>query len=174
MSSKNEQKAEDIPIEGPYDLEKIVKISLIIGIIVISGFILYYLLNPEPGFVTFGILNSEKKAENYPTEVSVNEDVEFYIVVENHLNTEFVFEIRIYKGDNETKLSSDGSENADLNYTTDQEILDVGEKWESDKLSIRFSKIGSSQILIAELWEITEDDSSSFYDIIYLRLNITA
>lgn len=174
MSSKNEQKTEDIPIEGPYDLEKIVKISLIIGIIVISGFILYYVLNPEPGFVTFGILNSEKRAENYPTEASVNEDVEFYIVVENHLNAEFMFEIRIYKGDNETKLSSDGSENADLNYTTDQETLDIGEKWESDKLSVHFGKIGSGQILIAELWEIKEDDSSTFYDTVYLRLNITA
>lgn len=44
------------------ELQKVVKISLIIEIVIISRSIIYYLLNPEPGFVTFGILNSEKRA----------------------------------------------------------------------------------------------------------------
>jgi uncharacterized membrane protein len=54
-------------------LEKLLKISLVIGIITVSGFITYFLLNPELGFVTFGILNSEKEAGNYSTTANVGE-----------------------------------------------------------------------------------------------------
>ncbi|KKK92065.1 hypothetical protein LCGC14_2706660 [marine sediment metagenome] len=44
--------------------EVLLKISLIIGILIVSGFIIYYILTPEPGYVTLGILN-EDKLSNY-------------------------------------------------------------------------------------------------------------
>ena len=51
--------------EGKKNLVKITKIIIIVGIILTSFFIIYEILNVEPGFVTLGVLNSEKKAEKY-------------------------------------------------------------------------------------------------------------
>ena len=36
---------------------KIVTISLLAGIIVISSFLIFLIINPEPGFITFSVLN---------------------------------------------------------------------------------------------------------------------
>ena len=71
--------------------EALLKISLIIGIIIISGFIIYYVLTPEPGYVTFGILNENQEAENYPTQAPFNETIFFYLTVENNLEKVFNF-----------------------------------------------------------------------------------
>ncbi|GAH60211.1 unnamed protein product, partial [marine sediment metagenome] len=79
------------------EFDKILKILLIIGIITISGFIIYAFLTPKPGYSYLGILNSEKKAENYPTEAAVNESITFYISVGNYLNRDFSFHIEILK-----------------------------------------------------------------------------
>ena len=51
--------------------------------------------------------------------------------------------------------------------------LNHKDKWISPKLNISFSQIGINQIIIAELWEIT-NTKPEFYNILWLRLNITA
>lgn len=150
--------------------ENIVKISIIIGILIISGFIIYYILTPEPGFVVFGLLNEEKKAENYPTEAYVGENVSIYVSVENYLNRDYTFKVEILKGDNNTALSSSSYENATSYFNTSQTILMIGERWISEMLNISFMIPGSNQIIIAVLWEII--DEPSFFDILWLRLNI--
>lgn len=150
--------------------ENVVKISIIIGILVVSGFIIYYILTPEPGFVVFGLLNEERKAENYPTEANVGENVSIYVSVENYLNRDFNFKVEILKGDNNTILSSSGYENASSYINTTQTILRTGERWISEMLNISFLVPGSNQIIIAVLWEII--DQPSFFDILWLRLNI--
>ncbi|MCJ7650678.1 MAG: DUF1616 domain-containing protein, partial [Candidatus Lokiarchaeota archaeon] len=100
-------------ISSRLEFEKLLKILLIIGIVVISGFILYYVLKPAPGFISFGVLNSEMKLDDYPTELSEGENASFYVFVENHLNREFTFRLEILTGDNETiKSSTGGSVNA--------------------------------------------------------------
>ncbi|MHA1271867.1 MAG: DUF1616 domain-containing protein [Promethearchaeota archaeon] len=173
MNRQNKNK-EKIELEKSYkDYNKIVKISLILGIVVVSGFIIYYLLNPEPGYVLFGILNEDKKAENYPTVAKANESIYFYITVGNYLGRDFTFHLKILKGDNETKLKPSGAENAYLDFQTENVKLINGENWTSEKLSTSFSEIGDNQILIVELYEITDDGKESFYDILWLRLNIT-
>ena len=58
-----EEKERDKTSKKQFDL--IVKICLVSGIIIISGFIIYYALTPEPGYITFGILNEDREAENY-------------------------------------------------------------------------------------------------------------
>jgi uncharacterized membrane protein len=74
--------------------EKLLKISLILGIIVVSGFIIYFILTPEPGFITFGILNENQEAGNYQTEAAANETVSFFLTVGNFsLNPK---EVQIY------------------------------------------------------------------------------
>jgi len=80
--SSEASKQDDIKLtENKKAFGKIVRISLIIGILMVSGVVIYYILNPEPGYVDFGLLNSNKKAEDYPTEVVANESVEFYVTV---------------------------------------------------------------------------------------------
>ncbi|MFO8017232.1 MAG: DUF1616 domain-containing protein [Promethearchaeia archaeon] len=153
---------------------QIIKISLILGIIVVSGFIIFYIVNPDPGFVGFGILNSEKKAEDYPTNITVGEDVHFYAYVENHLERPFTFIIKVLKDNKETELSSNGSKNADLNFTVKKTTLELENDWTSEQLSISYHKNGTNRLLILELWEVTGEETEEFYDIVYLRFNVTA
>ena len=152
--------------------EKIVITSLILGIIIVTGFITYYLLTPEPGFVVFGILNSEGKAENYPTEANVAENISFYVSVENYLNRDFTFKVEVLKGDNNTILSSTGYENAMSYFNTTQTTKKHGEIWISEMLNVSFSNPGSNQIIITVLWEIIDNSTENFYNILWLRLNI--
>ena len=174
MSEKVRQKE---TVERDLDrlaLDKILKICLIAGIIISSGLIIYYILTPEPGFITFGLLNSDKEAENYPTKATVNTNIEFYALVENHLGSDLTFHLKIYKGDNQTQLSSTGSVNAILNQTSPQITIKNEERKICGKFIISFLQIGSNQTIIVELWQIINGISDSFYDITWLRLNITA
>jgi len=152
--------------------EIILKICLIIGIIIISGFIFYYIFTPEPGYVTFGILNENQKAEDYPTEAAVNESVFFFVTVDNYLNKEFTFRIKIKKGDSNTVLSSNGSTGT-LDSIIGNFTLKNNENWISEKLNVSFSEVGAYQIIITELWKIINEVEEKFYNILWLRLNIT-
>ena len=150
----------------------LLKICLIIGIIVVSGFIIYYIFTPEPGYITFGILNENQEAENYQTEASRNESISFYLTVENKMAAEFSFSIKIKKGNNNTILSSIGS-NGTLEYVVN-DTLNYSNIWISNKLNVSFSQLGTNQIIIAELWQIGNNEVEKFFDILWLRLNITS
>ena len=150
----------------------LLKICLIIGIIVVSGFVIFYIFTPEPGYVTFGILNENQEAENYPIEASINDSVSFYLTVENKLATKFSFSIKIKKGNNNTILSSMGS-NGTLEYEVNN-TLNYSNIWISNKLNVSFSQLGANQIIIAELWKIGSNEIEKFFDILWLRLNITS
>lgn len=154
---------------------RIVGISIFIGIIIVTGFIIYYLLTPEPGFVVFGILNSEGKAEDYPTEAGVGENVFFYTTVDNYLNRDFTFRVEILRGDNDTILSlTEPAKNAESYYNTTEITIKQNERWISDMLNVSFISAGSNQIIIAELWEIIDISSETFNNNLWLRLNITS
>ena len=64
-------------IEHIKSFQKILTVCLLGGIILLSGLILFYILNPEPGYFNIGILNSEKQAEQYPTTAKVREKIVF-------------------------------------------------------------------------------------------------
>ena len=149
----------------------LLKVCLVIGIIIISGFIIYYIFTPEPGYVTFGILNENREAENYPTEVSVNETISFYLTVGNYLDREFNFRFKIKKGNNDTVMSSSGS-NGSLYLTSGNFTLEHNNETIFGDYNISFPEIGVNQIVIAELWQI-KNEVEEFYNIIWLRLNIT-
>ncbi len=151
--------------------EIILKVCLIIGILIVSGFIIFYLITPEPGYVTFGILNENQEAENYPTKASVNETISFYLTVGNYLNREFSFRFKIMKGNNETNLSSSGS-NGTLYRTIGNFTLENNIEQVYGSYNISFSEIGENQIIIAELWQI-KNTVEQFYIILLIRLNIT-
>ena len=157
---------------GAKYFQKLLTVFLFGGIIILSGLIGFYVLNPEPGYFNIGILNSEKKAEQYPTTARVREKIEFYVTVENQLNRNFAFQIRILTGDENTELTSDGSREARLRYIVGNVTLFDGEKWISSKLWISFYKPGQDNKIIIELWEITAENELVFKDILWLRLTI--
>ncbi|MFX0073088.1 MAG: DUF1616 domain-containing protein [Candidatus Hermodarchaeota archaeon] len=152
--------------------QKLLKFSLIFGIIIVSGFITYYLLTPEQGYIGFGILNDDKEAEDYPTTARVNESVDFYITVDNYLDRDFTFKLLVFKGDENTELSSKGSKHANKTFTTVKEKLKPNKEWISEELSVSFAHNGTDQIIIVELWQYYEDNSREFWDIVWLRLTI--
>ena len=154
------------------EFDTLLKICLVIGIVVISGFIIYHAFKPEPGFVTFGILNENQEAENYPTEASQSENISFYLTVENDLDRDFVFNVKVLKGDNNTILSSTGS-NGTFAFMMNGSLKHK-ELWKSSKLNISFPQIGANQIIIAELWQDFESKPEEFFNILWLRLNITS
>jgi uncharacterized membrane protein len=151
----------------------LVKICLIIGIVIISGFIIYHALTPEPGYVTFGLLNEDQEAENYPTNASISEVIFFFVTVDNYLDRDFTFSIQIKKGDDTTTMNPSSGSDGILDFTIGNFTLNHNEKWISEMLNISFSLIGENQIIIVELHEIMKT-KAVFYDILWLRLNITA
>jgi len=168
INKKDEKK--DITISNKH-FEKLLKVCLIIGIVIVSGFIIYYVLTPEPGYATLGILNEEQKAENYPTEATINETISFYLTVGNYLDREFTFRFKIMKGNKHTVMSSSGS-NGSLFLTIGNFTLEPNNERTFGDYNITFSEVGTNQIIIAELWQI-KNEVEEFYNIIYLRLNIT-
>ena len=152
--------------------EKLLTVCLLFGIIVVGVFIIYYIATPEEGFVLFGILNEDQKAENYRTDAVVGENISFFMSVENYLDRDFTFKINVLKGDNNTVLNATGG-NGVLNFTTSEVTLKHGETWMSDNSSISFWEVGENHIIIFELWEVSLP-SDKIYTILWLRLNITA
>jgi len=156
------------------EFDKILKILLITGIIIVSGFTIYAVLTPEPGYWYLGILNSDKKAENYPTNAAVDENITFYISLGNYLNRDFSFHIEILKGNNDTVLGSSlPSINATSFVNSSTIILPHRGVWISNAFNVSFSQTGTNQIIIAELWEIPSVGIRKFCDVVFLRLNIT-
>ncbi len=158
--------------ESNRQFETLLKISLIIGIIIVSGFIIYYLLTPEPGYITSGILNRDKKAENYPTEAKVNESIPFYITVGNYMNRDFSFQIQIKKGNNDTLMGPNIPSNGTLDIIIGNFTLINKENWNSGRINVSFSESGENQRLIVEIWQI-ENKGVEFYSNLFIWLNIT-
>ena len=171
MNSKEERKK---IINSYKEFDKILKILLIIGIVIVSGFIIYAVLTPKPGYWYLGILNSDKKAENYPTNAAVDENITFYISVGNYLNRDFSFHLEILKGNNDTVLGPFPSINATTFVNSSTITLQHREVWISSAFNVSFSQAGTNQTIIAELWEIPSVGIRRFYDVVYVRLNITS
>lgn len=153
-------------------LSKVVTVCLIAGIIIVSGFIIYYILTPEPPYHEFFILNAERKGENYPTEASIGENITFYVGVENHLEKDLTFNVKIFKGNESTDLTKQEDINADLNQTIGNHSIKNGEEWVSSALNISFYEPGNRTI-IAQLYEV-QGIEEKYLNIVYIRLNITA
>jgi uncharacterized membrane protein len=172
MSSKKGSNGELTSSYRQFD--KLLRYALIIGIIIVSGFLLYYLLTPEPGYVSFGILNSEKEAGNYPVSVEVGDNVSFYLIVGNYLGRTFSFRIEVLKS-NITEVSHPSNRLNTLSvFNTSIISLKNQKEWKSDQFNVSFNEAGVNRTIIAELWEVTDEVPGSFYTSLFLRLNVTA
>jgi uncharacterized membrane protein len=153
--------------------DKILKYLLLIGIITLSGFLIYFLLTPEPGYVSYGILNSEKEAGNYPVTVKAGDNVSFYLTVANYLNRQFSFRIEIRKGNSTVISHTSNPLNTQSVLNTSIIILGNHKSWISDLFNISFTQPGVNQTIITELWEIKNGLPGKFFTSLYLRLNVT-
>ncbi|MBY9010630.1 MAG: DUF1616 domain-containing protein [Candidatus Lokiarchaeota archaeon] len=156
------------------EFDKLLKLLLIIGIIVISGFIAYAVFTPRLGYITTGLLNSEKKAENYPTITTTGENVTFYVSVANYLNRDFSFRLEILRGDNNTLIGPAPSVNAYSYVNLSTVNLHHGKDWISSSLNVSFSQPGNNQTIIVEIWEMDGETIKKFWDILTLHLNVTS
>jgi len=166
---KKNNKPSEQDTNNPF--EKLVKISVLIGICVVSGFIIYYGLTPEPGYVYFGLLEDGEELENYTIEAKTGEPINFSVIVANYLRRDYQFRVKVLKGDNNTILYP-GPSNGTLVYTFDNTTLIHGNNWISSTINVSFTQIGSNNIIIVELWEI-KLEIEYFFNILWYRLNIT-
>ena len=174
MSRLNERQHSNKLERNYKEFDKILKLLLIIGIIVISGFIIYAIFTPRPGYITIGLLNSEKKAEDYTTITTTGENVTFYVSVANYLNRDFSFRLEILKGDNNTIFGPAPSVNSYSYVNLSTINLHHGENWISSSLNVSFSQPGDNQSIIVELWEMNGETIKKFWEILTLRLNVTS
>ena len=168
MKSKE---SDDIKIKGKLDFRKLLTFLLILGIIVVSCFIMYNIIKPKSGYITFGILNSEKNAD-FQKECLVGENISLYVFIGNHINRELNFRLEILKGDNNTYLALNQPTNGSSFLNISSHISD-GLDWMSNLINVSFTEPGINKLVIAELWLIKEDSTEYFYNSLYQRLNVT-
>ncbi len=154
------------------NLVKITKIILLIGIILTSCFIIYEIIKVEPGYYTYGLLNSEGYAQDYPTQIKINENVTLYTTVGNFLNEDLTFSIHILKGNYSTWINSESGSNGTLIRKFPNITLQHGNEWISDAQNISFSNTGQNRTIIFELWKI-ENNLEIYLDILTITLNVT-
>ena len=162
---------EDIKIKGKLEFRKLLSLLLIFGITIVSGFIIYNIIKPKSGYITFGILNSDKSTD-FQKECVVGENISLYVFIGNHLNRELNFRLEILRGDNNTYLASNQPTNGSsfLNIST---AIFNGVDWMSNLINISFTEPGINELIIAELWLIRIDYTEYFYNSLYQRLNVT-
>jgi uncharacterized membrane protein len=155
------------------NLEKTTRVILIVGIIIVSSFIIYDITRPNEQFVLFSVLNQDEQLGNYPTQLHIGESITFYFYIENHLQRTAEFNVRMYLG-NETSiiLPTTGIANASLigNYT---QTLENNNNWTTNALSYTFDQVGV-QFIGLELYEKSTNGWQYFENYtLFLRLNIT-
>ncbi len=157
-------------------LEKITKIVLIAGIIIISGAMIYSFTKPEEQDVLFFILNENQELKDFPTNSTVGENVSIYALIENHLGYTENFSVRVYRGNADISINDSigVSENINAAYLYNYTYtLENEQSMISDMINVSFYETGINQSIIIELW-INEDNAWGYYPgyILFLRLSI--
>jgi len=126
---------------------KILSVILIVAILGALAALGYSIVTPESGekFTEFYILGAEGKAENYPKEVVVDEEVGVVVGIINqeHKTMSYRLEVRIEGArNNETELP----------------VLEQGEKWQ-EVVSFTPAETGSNQKVELLLYKGEESES---------------
>jgi len=141
-------------------LEKITKIVLIAGIIIISGAMIYTFTKTEEPDLLFFILNENQELKDYQTNSTVGENVSVYAMIENHLGKTEDFSVRVYRGNSNisTNVSIGVSENINATYLFNYTYTLENEQTKiSDMINVTFYESGPDQKIILELWINTDN-----------------
>jgi hypothetical protein len=166
---------DDIERSNP-QLEKMVKIILIAGILIIIPFIFGVSLRRDPPYTIWGVLNDEMEAGNYPTTIQTNENISLFLFVECHKYGTINVGIRHIVGVNSSlELNSEGTVGGtlvqEINFTAQDAV-----RWESTQINSTIATpLGANEhfIIAFELW-LELNLIWTFHDLLYIRLNTTA
>jgi uncharacterized membrane protein len=148
-------------------------IAVVLALIVVSSILIgYYLISrlPPEGYTTIYMLDSQKKAIDYPELLVINGNEKnntfnIWIVVENHMGTRQSCEV-LQKVTNDSISSFPVKADAKSSYT---KTIDNGEKWET-WATVSINEPGSYWVIF-ELWIYDETGALKFsYN--YCILNI--
>ena len=156
-------------------LEKITKIVLIAGIIVISGAMIYTFTKTEEPDLLFFILNENQELKDYQTNSTVGENVSVYAFIENHLGYTENFSVRVYRGNSNISinLSIGVSENANAAYLFNYTYTIENEQSKiTDMINVPFYEVGLNQTILLELW-INTDNGWEYYPEYILIQNLS-
>jgi uncharacterized membrane protein len=156
------------------NFEHTTRAILILGILIVSGFIIYDVTRPSEQYVLFSVLNQDKELGNYPSRVAVGQKISFYFYVENHLSDQMEFNVKIYLGNNSSSINPKvGVINALFlgNYS---KMVAEGQNWTSSQIDYQFQQVGS-QFIGLELWQ-QQDGEWKYVEnhTLVLRINVTA
>jgi uncharacterized membrane protein len=131
-------------------------VSVLIALILVSILVAsYYVLlkPPQKGYMTIYLLDSQKKALNYPELLLINQNNTFNVWVEvvNHMGKSQYSEV-LLKVTNDTALILPFKADANGNYT---KTLEDGETWEIEP-TVDINKPGN-YLVIFELWVYDEE-----------------
>ncbi|WP_457557734.1 DUF1616 domain-containing protein [Candidatus Harpocratesius sp.] len=149
------KKSADKRNQPELSLEKITRIVLVVGIICVSGAIIYTLTIPEEEDVLFFLLNENRVLRDYPTNVTQGEKIITYVFIQNLLGESHDFQIRCYRGKAETFIDPQIGVATNSNVTLiDNQNISLGnkEEWISNQINITFPEVGSDQLVLYELW----------------------
>ena len=141
-------------------LDKITKIVLIAGIIVISGAMIYTFTKPEEPDLLFFLLNENQEMKDYQTNSTVGENVSVYAFIENHLGNTENFSLRVYRGNANISINASIGVSENVNavylfnysYTIENEQSII-----SDMINVPFYEAGLNQTILLELWIKTDN-----------------
>ena len=147
-------------------------IAVALALIFVSSLLIgYYFISrlPPEGYTTIYMLDSQKKAINYPELLVINEKnntFNVWVVVENHMGTRQSFEV-LQKVIADTIPSFPVQANAESSYT---QTIENGEAWET-LAAVSINEPGSYSVIF-ELW-IYDDNAGAFkFSYNYCVLNI--
>ena len=152
--------SENFDYKSGLTLEKITKIVLIAGIILISGAMIYTFTKPEEPDVLFFILNENQEFKDFPTNSSVGENVSIHALIENHLGYTENFSVRVYRGNTDISINDTigVSENINAAYLYNYTYtLENEQSMISDMINVSFYETGLNQSIIIELWINTDN-----------------
>ena len=150
--------AEDPDWEDGLSLQKITRIVLLVGIIVVAGAMVYTLTRPEEEDVLFFVLNEDQVMKDFPVNTTVDQPVSLHAYVDNHLQRTTEFCVQIYRGNENLSINSSiGMENNSnakylFNHT---KTLENEDSWITPMINVSFSSPGNQTILL-ELWVKTD------------------
>jgi len=141
-------------------LDKITKIVLITGIIIISGAMIYTFTKTEEPDLLFFILNENQELKDYQTNSTVGENVSVYAMIENHLGQTENFSVRVYRGNANLSVNVSIGVSENINaaylfnytYTIEHEQSKI-----SDVINVPFYEAGLNQTILLELWINTDN-----------------
>jgi uncharacterized membrane protein len=130
-------------------VEQVCSMILIVTIIVAFFAVSQFLLpkGTSEQFSELGVLGSNMKLGDYPSEVVASQSVSLYVYVGNRMGTPMYYDVKIKLGDNATSVNP-----APIVSIQDyQSIVPSNETWTFPAI-ITLTRVGLNQRIIFELW----------------------